>query len=395
MARIVVCGYMVRHPVAGNLLAYFHYVLGLHRLGHEVVYLEESGWPNSCYDPWRCDCGDDPQAGLRAVRAAMSQCGVKIPVCYVHRGSGRVEGADWRQVKKFLQAADLLLNIGGVCWLPEFSLCRRRALIDMDPLFTQLGRFGAEGIEEYQTCFSYGANIGRPGCTIPSKGIDWLPTVPPVVEAMWQAPSASRAREGEAAAPEDRPLTTVTNWSAYRGATYQGEYYGQKDQEFLALTELPLRTSQSLELAVAGAGPQVWEQLRRGGWSVRDAGEVSSDLPTYLGYICGSRGEFSAAKHAYVKTHSGWFSDRSVCYLAAGLPVVLQDTGFSDWLPAGCGVLAFSTIEEAAERIEALNAGYTLHCRAAAEIAANTFSYKVVLPRLIQLALHPRAAVTV
>src|SRR5262245_15719678 len=209
MARVVVCGYMVRHPVAGNLLAFFHYVLGLHRLGHEVAYLEESGWPSSCYDPDPRHWHDHPHTGLRVVRALAAEHGMRVPVCYVNRDSGQVDGADWAEVKRMLGAADLLLNVGGVCWLPEFRLCRRRALVDMDPFFTQVAQFAARVLRDYDAHFSYGANIGRPGCTVPTGGVDWRSTVPPVVPELW---------EGAAPAAE-APFTTVANWSSYGGLT--------------------------------------------------------------------------------------------------------------------------------------------------------------------------------
>ena len=384
MARIVVSGYMIRHPVAGNMLAYFHYVLGLHRLGHEVAYVEESGWPKACYDPIARDQVDDPRTGLRLVRALMAEHNVDIPVTYVNRESGEVFGGSWDSVKRMLGAADLLLNLGGVCWLPEFRLSRRLALVDMDPLFTQLGQFGGWLLEEHHVHFTYGVNIGQPGCTIPTGDGEWLPTVPPVVLDLWEG-AKRRA---------DTAFTTVAHWSAYGGITYNGEHYGQKDEEFLRLIDLPSRTPQKLELALSGANDEVTERFRVAGWLIREAADVSTYLPDYRSYILASRGEFSAAKNAYVKTHSGWFSDRSVCYLAAGLPAVLQDTGFSDWLPAGRGVLAFTSVEEAADCIERVNAEYSSHCRAAEEIAKRTFSYEVTLPRLLEAALDQIALPT-
>jgi hypothetical protein len=384
MARIIIAGYMLRHPVAGNLLAYFHYVLGLRRLGHEVVYLEESGWSYSCYDPKTKEWQDHPYSGLCIVRELMAKYNLDIPICYVNRENGKVEGAEWDEIKRMLGAADLLINIGGVCWLPEFLLCRRRILIDLDPLFTQVDLFGAKLIDDYHYHFSYGSNIGKPFCTIPTNEVDWLPTVPPVVSELWNDASPSK----------EAPLTTVANWSAYGAITYEGEHYGQKDEEFLRLINLPRHTSQKLELAISGADTEVREQLKRVGWSVRDAGEeVSIDINTYRNYIFSSRGEFSAAKNAYVKTNSGWFSDRSVCYLAAGLPVVLQNTGFTDWLPVGSGVQAFSYLEEAVNCIEKVNADYSTHRSAAREIAEKVFDYKVVLPRLIDIAVGTKCQI--
>jgi hypothetical protein len=385
MRRIIVCGYMIRHPVTGLLLAYFHYVLGLHRLGYEIVYLEESGWLGSCYDPVSHDYGDDPSAGLRTVQALLKTYGVNVTVFYVNRDTGTVYGGHWEEVKLILKTADLLLNLGGVCWLPEFCLCKRRILIDMDPFFTQIRRFAAEGRNDYHLYFSYGVNIGRSSCTIPTDGIHWLPTVPPVVPELWQSSIATQEQQGEIQ-KADTAFTTVANWSAYGGVTYQGEHYGQKDEEFMRLLELPSRCSQKVELALSGGNEEIKERLRIAGWLVRDGAQISANLSAYQAYLTQSRGEFSAAKNAYVKTRSGWFSDRSVCYLAAGCPVILQDTGFSDWLPTGCGVLAFSSLEEAVDCIERVNAAYPEHCRAARELVEQIFSYKVVLPRLLELA---------
>jgi hypothetical protein len=377
---------MIRHPVAGNLLAYFHYLLGLHRLGHDVAYVEESRWAGACYDPVTGHYGDDPSPGLRAVRSLFAAHKVAAPVCYVDHETGQVHGADWDDVKWMLKEADLLLNVGGVCWLPEFRLCRRRALIDMDPLFTQVGQFGAWLLDDHHVHFSYGTNIGRPGCTIPTAGIDWLPTVPPVVPEIWQVREPGHAAKANGGG-SDNAFTTVANWSAYGAVRYRGERYGQKDEEFLRLLDLPYQTGARLELALSGASSEELARLRGAGWSIRNAGEVSVDMPTYRAYISGSRGEFSAAKHAYIKTRSGWFSDRSVCYLAAGKPVVVQDTGISDWLHEGRGVLTFSSVDEAAERLERVNAEYEVQSRAARETAKTVFAHDVVLSRLLKNAL--------
>lgn len=392
MARIVVCGYMIRHPLAGNLLAYFHYVLGLHRLGHEVLYLEESGWTGSCYNPINRNYNDDPHFGFHTVQTLINTYGVNAKVCYVNRDTGSVYGADWKEVERMLRTADLLLNIGGVCWLPEFLLCKRRVLIDMDPFFTQTGTFATEGRNDYHVYFSYGVNIGQPNCGVPSDGVEWLPTLPPVAPEIWRSPVLTPEPGGEIEWA-DAPFTTIANWSAYGRTIYQGEHYGQKDEEFMRLLELPSYCSQKLELALSGSDSEIAEivkSLQAAGWLVRDGKRISANLSTYRTYITGSRGEFSVAKHAYVKTRSGWFSDRSVCYLAAGRPVVLQDTGFSDWLPTGHGVLAFSSLESAVDCIERVNADYSAQSLAARELAEQTFSYKVVLPRLLEMAITDR-----
>ncbi len=386
MARIVINGYMIRHPVAGNTMAYLHYVLGFARLGHEVVYVEESGWPNSCYDPYKHEMGDDPSTGMAVVSALARQYGLELPLYYVNRDTQAVHGGEWSDLTRHLDAADLLLNVGGVCWLPDFLRCQRRAYVDMDPGFTQLGRFGAEAVANHQVHFTYGANFQQPDCSIPDDGIDWRPTVPPVVTDLWNGAVPAEPADSSGKL-QNGSLTTITNWNPYGSVTHGGRRFGQKDEEFLRILELPRRTSQAIELTLSGAGADVEQRLRTAGWRIRPAREVSSHFRTYHAYIMGSRGEFSVAKHGYVVTRSGWFSDRSVCYLAAGRPTILQDTGFSSWLPTGRGVLAFSNLEEAVGCIDALNADYAGHCTAAREIAETTFGYRAVLPRLLDQAL--------
>jgi hypothetical protein len=379
MARIVVAGYSIRHPLAGNLIAILHHLLGLRLLGHEVFYLEESGWERSCYDPGAQEYTDDPRTGMRAVRMLLDRYGADVPICYVNRESREITGARWDELTDRLHGADLLLNVGGVCWLPEFSLCSRRALIDKDPLFTQLGGFGGSLLGEHHLHFTYGTNIGRPGCSVPDAGVRWLPTVPPVVPDLWKSPSSDGLRQA--------PFTTIGSLNAYGSVTYQGERYGQKDEEFIRFLNLPHRTPQRLELTLNGRREEI-ARLHSHGWEVRKSGEISVDPERYRSYIAESRGEFSVAKQAYVKTHSGWFSDRSVCYLAAGLPVILQETGYSDWLTTTHGVMSFTSIEEAVACIEHVNSDYETHRRAARDLAVGVFSHEVVFGRLLETCLN-------
>ena len=385
MAKVVVAGYMVRHPVAGNMYAYFQYLLGLYRLGHEVAYVEESGWPASCFDPETGVHSDDPTVGLRAVDALLTQHGVHVPVFFVRRDTATVVGGSKAELRRTLRESDLILNVGGVCWLDEFRLARCRALVDMDPMFTQLGRFALGRLDQHDIHFTYGANIGKPGCSIPQVGLRWHPTVPPVVTDLWRKPDSWDA-VGDGPSTKDR-FTTVANWSAYDGVTFAGEHYGQKSEEIMKLLALPSRVEYPLELALAGANAETTAILERAGWIVRNGVSISRDPESYRSYVVGSRGEFSAAKNGYVKAWSGWFSDRSVCYLAAGLPVVLQDTGFSDWLPTGTGVLGFSTIHEAAACLRDVELRYTEHVQAARDLVERYFDYRVSLPGVLDLAL--------
>ncbi|MBT8400619.1 MAG: hypothetical protein KJO98_09090 [Rhodothermia bacterium] len=379
MARIVVCGYMVRHPVAGNMLAYAQYVLGLRLLGHIVTYVEESGWPNSCFDPITMRHTDDASVGFRLAKSLYRRLGIDAPVLYIDRDSRATFGGTEQNVLDVLDDADLLVNVGGVCWLPEFEKVRRKILIDMDPMFTQLGMFSMEGNDCYDAYFSYGTNIGQPGCQIPVGSIRWLPTTPPVVPSLWQSTDSSSPREKNGTAV----FSTIANWNAYGGVVHDGEHFGQKDEEFLAHLTLPSRVSARLEIAVAGAPASVIRKLKVAGWSVSDALEVSGDVNKYKEYITSSIGEFSVAKNGYVKSRSGWFSDRSACYLAAGRPVVLQDTGYSQWIACGEGLIPFSDLDGAAEAIENVCGDYDRNSQAAREVAKSHFDYKTVLESLL------------
>jgi hypothetical protein len=204
-----------------------------------------------------------------------------------------------------------------------------------------------------------------------------------VVGDLWNAP------------PPDRrlPLTTVASWTAYGGVEHGGVFYGQKDTEFERLLELPKRVPVALELALSGADAQVQKRFRSAGWVVRDAGEVTASQPAYRGYIRGSQAELSAAKNAYVATRSGWFSDRSACYLAAGRPVIVQDTGIATWLDADLGVVTFADLDEAAEAVARVTRELAKHARAAREIARDVFDYRIVLPHLLERALSKRMEV--
>ena len=391
MARIVVSGAMVRHPVAGNLFAYFHYLLGLHRLGHQVAYVEEGGRPGSCYDPARQRRGDDPTAGLAAVRDLMARTGVSAPLFYVHRGTREVVGGRRSELRRVLGEADLLLNVGGASWLHDFRRCKRRVLIDLDPLFTQVDALRHQNLEDYALHFTYGGNVGGDGCTVPTAGIDWHPTAPPVVVDLWEGEGHVG---GDRSLRAPRPFTTVANWTADGTIEHGGETYGQKDEEFVRFVDLPGRVEAPLEVAVSGAGEVNWHRMRAAGWSLVDGHTVSLDMDTYKRYIRGSRGELSVAKNAYVKTRSGWFGDRSVCYLAAGRPTLLQDTGFNDWLGATRGALAFSTLDEAAGCVQRVLADYERHSAGARHLAHTIFAHDVVLPRLLARALPSRTTVS-
>ncbi|MGH7415398.1 MAG: hypothetical protein ACREKJ_14475, partial [Candidatus Rokuibacteriota bacterium] len=222
--------------------------------------------------------------------------------------------------------------------------------------------------------FTYGENLGQPDSPIPLEKFAWRTTRPPVILDLWQArvdPAAER-------------FTTVATWkNVGKDIRFRGEtYYWSKHMNFLRMADLPRRTRQPLELALEVEDEATRDLLARNGWLITNAFEASRDVTTYQRHIERSRGEFTVSKDLVVRTRSGWFSDRSVCYLAAGKPVITQDTGFGKHVPTGVGLLAFSTGEEALAALDAVNHDYVRHCRAARKIAEEYFATDRVLGQL-------------
>ena len=365
------------YPVGGAAWDYGQYVLGLERLGFDVVYLEDTGL--EAYDPVVGDYGSDIQYGVEFLRSSLAMISPAIGNRWHVRGlTGATYGLDAEHIAEIAKEADLFLNVSGSCLLRDNYLAsRRKVLIDTDPGLNHFVNFpqwdanpgwqGSHGFRAHDAFFTYAERIGQPGCSLPDLGLEWMPTRPPVVLDRWQAE------------PPGDSWTTVMTWNNFpRPITHEGRTYGAKELEFDAFETLPGRIDARLEIAVGGAtAPR--ERWRRAGWSVIEAESVSKTAAAYRSYVQQSRGEFSVAKNIYVATHSGWFSCRSVCYLAAGRPVVLQDTGFSASLPVGEGLLAFSTLEEAEAAIAAVEADYARHAEAAREIAKTAFASERVL----------------
>jgi hypothetical protein len=375
MAQIVVSGYVVRYPLAGNVWAHFQYVLGLHRLGHDVVFVEEAGWEDSCYDPEHDSMSSSCASGVRILDDLARAFGLEGRWAY-RDWEGGWHGLDGQTVHDAIANADLFLDVGGSCDFEEMGLAGHRAYVDMDPGFTQFDAFGAgERIASYDTLFSYGANIGQDGCTIPTAGLEWHPLRPPVVLDLWcSGPSLPAA--GTA-------WTTVASWSSLGARVWNGETYGQKDVEFARFIDLPTKTPYPLEVAI-DVPDASGDRLRGERWRLIDPLDVSSDPWVYREYIWRSRGEFSVAKNAYVKTRSGWFSDRTAAYLGSGRPAVVQDTGLNGDIPTGRGLLLFRTDAEAAEALKAVESDYAEHAAAARELAVDHLDSDKVLTRLLE-----------
>jgi hypothetical protein len=278
----------------------------------------------------------------------------------------------------------------------EYYAARRLAFIDSDPMFTQasipeyvagrldndeLSRQRVEMIRSHHVHFTFGENIGAADCLIPQALFNWLPTRQPITlncfaGAGVELPLTHRRRV----------LTTVMSWEpAEKGPVVEGRTYVGKSKEFMRFIDLPASSALPIEIAISGKAPR--DELRAHGWNLIEAPEVSGDPWTYRHYLASSFGEWSIAKNAYVASRSGWFSCRSACYLALGVPVIVQDTGFEHAIPSGAGVMKFNTLDEARAAIESVVANPERHAQAAREIAHAYFDASKVLTRFIDQAL--------
>jgi hypothetical protein len=379
--RIVVLGYIVRGPLGGLAWHHLQYVLGLARLGHDVYFLEDSDDYPSCYDPSRDATGLDPSYGLEFAAKAFPGIGLADRWAYHDAHSTRWHGPAASRILEVCKNADLLLNLSGVNplrpWLFEIEA---RALIDTDPVFTQISHLcdpGRRHLAEMHTVFfSFGENICTGRASVPDDGLPWQATRQPIVLGAWPV----------AAGPGNGRLTTVMQWDSYSAREYGGVRYGVKSDSFGGYLNLPEKAGSVFELAVGS--PTTPRALLRGkGWALRNPLQVTRDPWTYQRYIRDSRAEFSVAKQAYVLSRSGWFSERSACYLASGRPVIVEETGMSDWLPTGEGVLTFSSTEQVLRGIDALNADYERHSSSARLVAEDYFAADRVLAALLEAAM--------
>lgn len=378
--KILVLHLAGQYPLAGVLWQTLHYLVGLRELGHDVYYAEETG--ASAYDPRVKSIVTDPTYNVRCLQETLEQFGFANRWVYWDMGQDRHYGLSRGDLKVLYETADVTINLCGAT--PPPAGMKRRGpwlYIETDPVFEQIR--AAEGaprtvefLERHDACFTYAENLGAADCPIPLVGIDWKKTRPPVVLSLWP----------ERADPACSDFTTVATWhNKGKDVVFQGQtYYWSKHVNFLKFIDLPRHTPQRLELALEMDDQEMRAELTARGWRITDAAERSATIEAYREYIYSSRGEFTVAKDIYVRPRTGWFSDRSVCYLAAGKPVVTQDTAFSRFIPTGTGLFAFSTLEEAVSALEAIGGDYVRHARAAREIAADYFAADKVLRKLLQ-----------
>ena len=375
-------------PFAGVGWQVIQYLEGFRRLGHEVFYLEDTQrWP---YDPVNDTVCDDARPAVAYVAALMRRCELSDAWAYRDVASGGVYGSAESHLAEALRSADLLINLSGAMLLREEHLeVPIRVYLETDPVHVQIevaqGRQNAiDFLAAHTHRFTYGENFGAPDCRVPIERFVYHPTRPPVILDWWQPAPVVPQLNG-------RSFTTIGNWrQSGRDIEWQGEVLTwTKHLEFERVIDLPRLVAVPLEMALAADEPGVLQRLRAAGWRVRPARPLSQDLDAYREFIRGSAGEFSVAKEQNIRLRSGWFSDRTATYLAAGRPAVVQDTAFDCALPTGEGLFAFADAEEARQALEAIIADYPRHCHAAREIAEEYLCAEKVLGDLVAALERP------
>jgi hypothetical protein len=376
--RILVIHFVGQMPLAGIAWQAIHYLLGLQQLGYEVWYVEDGG--ANPYDPRAASVTMTCDYNVAYLRQAMERHGLAGRWAYWDAIGDVWHGMPRERVQQLYVEADGLINLCGATRLREEHLaCPVRIMVDTDPVYQQIkyakaDRAARAYLDAHTHFFSYGENLGATDCPVPLSGIAWRPTRPPVVLSLW--PKA-----------DDIPLcfTSVATWeNKGKDIEFNGSrYVWSKHLNFLRYLDLPRRRPETcFRLAMDPADAVVREKVEGAGWSLVDPVPISAGMAPYRDFIIASRGEFTVAKDIYVRPNSGWFSDRSVCYLAAGRPVVTMATGFSKFYPVGRGLFEFSSADEALAGIDAVAADYVGHSRAARALAHEYFAADRVLTAL-------------
>jgi hypothetical protein len=359
----------------GATWAVLQYLLGFKRLGYDVHFIEPV--EETALRPAGAPLARSENATY--FRRVMADFGLAQTSALLLAGTQRTVGVSYEGMREIARRADVLINISGL--LTDEALTEDialRAYLDLDPAFTQLWQ-AAEGIDmrfaAHNRFVTIGQAIGTPGCKVPTCGLEWITTPQPIVLERWPA---GRVTIHDA-------LTTVANWRGYGSIEHRGVFYGQKAHSWRRFFSLPARSGERFMPALAIHPEEIRDlaALRTDSWHLIDPERVSWTPASYQDFVRGSKAEFGIAKSGYVASRCGWFSDRSVCYLASGRPVIAQDTGFDRFHPVGAGLFAFETIDEVLASIEALNSAYDYHAREARSIAEEYFDSDKVLARLL------------
>jgi len=377
VARIVVAGWITGLPTASFFWHAASFAIGFRDAGHDVWFLEDSGDYPWSYDPETQELDESASYGVRFLAAEMDAVGMGGRWVYRHGPTDRHDGMTAEQTRDVLAAADVFVNVSLTTPMrPEYVAVPQRLAIDTDPVFTQVriaqGDWLLGGVADCHTrLFSFGRS------PLPGERHEWVPTRQPVASRYWPV----QPHPGPEA-----PFTTIMTWKAYPPVEWDGVVYGAKDRSMEPLLDLPAHTKARLEVALGGGEDHGVAQrlLRRHGWEVSDPMEANASSARFHGFLSRSGGELGIAKQGYVAARSGWFSERTCCYLASGRPAVVADTGWRDWLPDGDGLFAYATAAEAAAAIDEIRADPERHAQAARKIAVEHFDAADVCSGLLE-----------
>lgn len=348
------------------------YILGLERLGVDCYWVDRLAPP----DPRRNPHGVDYL--VERFRRLAEDFGFEDRYCIVYDGGKRHFGMGADALSALVAQADLLINVSG--HLPpdsELLPIPRRAYLDVDPGFTQIWAHQTDmDLSRHNLFFTIGQNVGRPDFAIDTLGIPWQTTIPPVILDLWPVWTDEQWTR----------IGTVADWRGSQDAVWDGEWYGGKREEFLGYLRVPVEAQREFEIALL-VGQEDYEDLGilgRNGWRVLDPYACAGDPHSYQEFIQRSRAEFSVAKRGYVRTNSGWLSDRTASYLASGKPALVQSTGFEDSLPSRQGLLTFRTVQEAVDGVRTVEENYAAQAAAARQIAEERLDSRIVLTSLLE-----------
>ena len=384
--RIVVMGFMGSVPIAGVIWQHIHYIVGLQRLGHDVYYIEDSA--RLPYNAQTFDTSEDYSYAAGVLAQLANEFGFenRWAFCARYLPEKPTAGLPLRKIQQLYLEADAIFN---VCGSQEFNddLLRSDSIlyIESDPGVEQIKvdkgiRSTAEYLGKHRALFTFGENIGTNRFPVPLHKLKWLPTRQPVVSDLWKtirAPAATAV------------FTSIANWSTsgLKDIEWRGEkYLWSKSREFLRFVAAPKKSDEPFELATDIKDEKTRAKFLSNGWRFRGPHEMSVNYWQYRDYIRRSKGEFTVAKDQYVRLHTGWFSDRSACYLAAGRPVITQQTGFTDHYGNHGGLFAFKSLGEIAAAVREINADYKKHSRAARAVAREVFEAEKVVGQILERA---------
>lgn len=381
MKSIVIAGSLAQKPGrGGHTWVFLQYLLGFRKLGWDVLFLDRLE-PEMSVDEHGQRVPIEQSWNLKYLHDVLCRFGLGRNFAVLCDKGAYTVGLSRAAAFDRVRSAAAIINVMGFLNDDELlAAARRRIFLDIDPGFGQMWQtLGLYDIfRGHEACVTIAENIGQPSCTIPTCGLEWITTKQPVVLDHWPASFCDSSA---------RPITSVVSWrGAYGPIEYEGRTYGLRPREFRKFAALPKDAEDRFELAldIHPDDAADIEMFQRNGWNLVSPQEVAGDPWRYAEYIQQSAAELMVAKNMYVDTHSGWISDRSICYLASGRPVLAQDTGLVDLIPTGEGLLTFASLEEAVEATRAMRREPERHQRAARRLAEEHFDSSRVLESLVR-----------